>query len=415
MNQDLASDKAVEFAVEIADRYARPDAADPPTDQVWWHQSLAHGAPGIALLHIELAAAELRPFHRVHDWLTVTTCKPVTTGASTGLFYGAPAVARALAGAAAVRSGSYRSALAPLTRQIAAGAHDRVDKAHNRMEAETLPLMAEFDTIRGLAGVGAYLLHHDPGGTALRAVLDYLVQLTQPMTIDGEAVPGWWTRTGPTGRDEDEFPGGHGNFGLAHGICGPLALLALSLRCGIVVNGQREAIETICAWLDSWRIHTSTWHHWPYMITRNELDSRPTQVQHSGATRRPSWCYGTAGIARTVHLAALAVGDATRRRLAEDALISALTDQAQDALVGDASLCHGYAGLAHIAAHTAADAGEPAATRLRMLATDLLARTLAQPVPDDPGLLEGAAGVGLAVLGAVTEPVTRWDTCLLIT
>jgi hypothetical protein len=404
-----------DMAVEIADRYARPCTAGLPTDQAWWHQSLAHGAPGIALLHTELAAAGLRPFDRAHDWLTVAASRPVTTGASTGLFYGAPAVARALAGAAAVRPGTYRSALQPLTRRITADVHDRVDKAHTRINAGILPLMAEFDAIRGLAGVGAYLLHHDPDGTALRAVLDYLVQLTQPATIDGQSVPGWWTLTGPTGRVEDEFPGGHGNFGLAHGICGSLALLAQSLRQGISVDGQREAIETICTWLDLWRIDTTAGHRWPYMVTRDEVNSRPTHLRHSGATRRPSWCYGTSGIARSLHLAALAVGDAARRRIAEDALVSALTDPAQDALVSDASLCHGYAGLARITTHAAADASEPAATRLRALATDLLDRALSQPVTEDPGLLEGAAGVGLATLAAVTETATNWDTCLLIT
>ncbi|MBB5808830.1 hypothetical protein F4560_008598 [Saccharothrix ecbatanensis] len=415
MSPDLAVDTTMEFAVEIADRYAQPDAADLPTDQAWWHQSLAHGAPGIALLHIELAAAELRPFRRAHDWLTVAAGKPVTTGASTGLFYGAPAVAHALAAGAAVRPGTYRSALTPLTRKIAADVHDRVDTAHSRMDAGMLPLMAEFDGIRGLAGVGAYLLHHDPGGTALRAVLDYLVRLTQPVTNDEGTVPGWWAPTGPTGRDEDDFPGGHGNFGLAHGVCGPLALLSQSLHRGVVVAGQREAIETICAWLDSWRIDTATGYRWPYLITRDELGSRPARVQHSGANRRPSWCYGTAGIARSLHLAALAVGDAARRRVAEDALVSALTDPTQDALIGDASLCHGYAGLARIATRAASDADEPVAARLRALATELLMRAIAQPVTDNPGLLEGASGVGLAVLAAVTKPATGWATCLLIT
>lgn len=71
----MSPDLAVDTVLEIADRYAQPDAADLPTDQAWWHQSLAHGAPGIALLHIELAAAGLRPFHRAHDWLTVATGK----------------------------------------------------------------------------------------------------------------------------------------------------------------------------------------------------------------------------------------------------------------------------------------------------------------------------------------------------
>jgi lantibiotic biosynthesis protein len=415
MNADLASDTAVEFAVEIADRFARPDAAGSPSDQPWWHQSLAHGAPGVALLHIELAAAGIRPFDRAHEWLAVVAGKSVTAGASAGGFYGAPAVARALAGAATVRPGAYRSALAPLARQISADVHARVDKAHTRMDAGMLPLMAEFDTIRGLAGLGAYLLHHDPGGTGLRAVLGALVRLTRPVTIEGETLPGWWTPTGPTGRTADEFPGGHGNFGLAHGISGPLALLAQALRRGIAVDGQHEALETICAWLDSWRIDTPAGHRWPYMVTRDETRSSAAHVRHSGTNRRPSWCYGTAGVARTLHLAALALGDTARRQVAEDALIGALTDPAQVALVNDASLCHGYAGLARITALAAIDTTGPVAVQLHALANETQHHARAQPVPEGPGLLEGAAGIGLAALAAVTEPSTGWDTCLLIT
>ncbi|EHR53481.1 hypothetical protein FHU38_000096 [Saccharomonospora amisosensis] len=415
MNASLASDAAVEFAAEVADRLAQPGAADLPTDQPWWHQSLAHGAPGIALLHIELAAVGIRPFDRAHEWLAIAVGKPVTAGASTGGFYGAPAVARALAGAAAVRPGTYRSALGPLARQIAADAHARADTAHTRMDAGVLPLLAEFDTIRGLAGLGAYLLHHDPGSTAMGAVLGALVRLTQPVMIEGEALPGWWTLTGPTGRVDDEFPGGHGNFGLAHGIGGPLALLAQALRRGISVDGQREAVERICAWLDLWSSDTPGGERWPYMITSDEARSMPTHVRHSGANRRPSWCYGTAGIARALHLAALALGDEMRRQIAEDALISALTDPAQHRLVSDTSLCHGYAGLARITARAATDTTGPAATRLNAMTNDLLSRTRTNAAPDSPGVLEGTAGVGLAALTAAIEPTTDWDTCLLIT
>jgi hypothetical protein len=45
----------------------------------------------------------------------------------------------------------------------------------------------------------------------------------------------------------------------------------------------------------------------------------------------------------------------------------------------------------------------------------MLHRALTEPVPDGPGVLEGAAGVGLALLAAASEPATAWDTCLLIT
>jgi hypothetical protein len=43
----------------------------------------------------------------------------------------------------------------------------------------------------------------------------------------------------------------------------------------------------------------------------------------------------------------------------------------------------------------------------------LLGRVGHQPATNDPGLLEGAAGIGLVALTAITDPTTRWDTCLL--
>jgi len=166
---------------------------------------------------------------------------------------------------------------------------------------------------------------------------------------------------------------------------------------------------------DHWRTDTATGPRWPYVITREELDTTPRTVRRSGATRRPSWCYGTAGVARTLQLAALALGDNARRRDAEDALTGALTDPTQDALITDDSVCHGYAGLARVTAHAAADATPDTAPGLRRLAKRLLGRVGHQPATSDPGLLEGAAGIGLVALTAITDPTTRWDTCLLTT
>lgn len=405
-----------EQVLAAADRLAQPTAPHLPADQAWWPQSLAHGVPGIAMLHTELAAAGLRPWQRVHDWLRVAARAPVTTGASTGLFYGAPALAFALAGAAAVHPGAYRCALQVLDARIAADARRRVGAAHARITAGHPPVLAEFDTIRGLAGIGAYLLRRDPVGDAVWAVLEYLVDLSKPINVEGKPLPGWWTLTGPTGRpDPGEFPGGHGNAGMAHGIGGPLALLALAVRRGVAVPGQCEAIEAICGWLDFWRTDSGTGPSWPYLIRRAEQDTGHPQPR-SGTGRRPSWCYGTVGLARAQQLAALATSNADRRRIAEHALVQALTDPAQRAATTDASLCHGHAGLAHIAARAAADAAPPAAARLRELAAELLAAAQPAPAEAGPGLLEGVTGVTLASLAPATgvPPATGWDICLLI-
>ncbi|WP_346766359.1 lanthionine synthetase LanC family protein [Streptomyces sp. CB01881] len=215
------------------------------------------------------------------------------------------------------------------------------------------------------------------------------------------------------------FSHGHANNGLAHGIAGPLALLALALRRGVEVEGQHAAIRTVLAWLERWRDR----HVWPYWITSAHLtgpDRRPL------APQRPSWCYGTAGVARAQQLAALALGDPRLRHQAESALATALLDPLALAATTDVSACHGYAGLAHIAHRAAANASPCNAARLRA-ATALLLDTTHPPGtdPDEqarrllasagPAFLDGAAGTALALLSPAsgTTPATRWDACLL--
>ncbi len=146
------------------------------------------------------------------------------------------------------------------------------------------------------------------------------------------------------------------------------------------------------------------------------------------AAQRPSLCYGAAGQARAQQLAALALGDTDRQLTAEQALVSALTDPAQLAATTDISLCHGFAGLAHVTACAAADALAPTAGQLRALLPGLLnaihpsgasperaATALLTAADRGPGLLDGAAGVALAVLapGTATPPCSAWDACLL--
>ncbi|WP_217247094.1 lanthionine synthetase C family protein [Streptomyces sp. AC602_WCS936] len=407
----------------VAEHLADPDGMTFPTAH---RQHLALGLPGIALLHIERAAAGLGPWQRAHDWLAAASREPLTSGADSHPFYGAPAFAHALACAADHLPGAYRRALATLDRQTAADAKRRVDAAHRRIDTGRLPALAEFDTVRGLTGYGAHLLRRAPDSSGLRAVLRYCVRLTQPITHDGETLPGWWTPTGPSGRPDERFPGGHANSGMAHGIGGVLALLALAARHGTFVVGQYEAVGRILAWLDNWQEDTDDGPAWPYWVTRPEL--RAGRLAPS-APRRPSWCYGTAGLARARQLAALALGDTRRRLDAENALVVALTDPAQLGATTDNALCHGFAGLAHIAARAADDAHPSTAGQLRAVIPALLAAVqppdtdpahtataLVQDEERGPGLLDGAAGIALALLaaGAAEPPRTAWDACLLV-
>lgn len=368
---------------------------------------MGKGAVGVAVLHIERAAAGLGGWEVAHTWLAAAADGPVSAGAQATLFFGAPALAFAVH-AAAYRPGRYERALESLDAKVAAVTRRRLDQAHARIDRGDCPVLAEFDLINGLTGLGGHLLRRDPNGDLLRQVLAYLVRLTEP--LGAEDLPGWWTDLAPTGRRSTDLPGGHGNFGIAHGISGPLALLSLAMRRGIVADGQAKAIKRICSWLDAWRQDHDTGPWWPETITLEETRlGRPKQTR----PLRPSWCYGTPGLARAQQLAGQATADTDRQRMAEQALISCLKDPEQLERITDHSLCHGSAGLFQTAWHIAADAHTPGLTaHLAELAERLL-------TPEPPGtalgLLEGSAGLALALSTAANEPpASRWDACLLL-
>lgn len=145
-----------------------------------------------------------------------------------------------------------------------------------------------------------------------------------------------------------------------------------------------------------------TW--WPQTITLSDLRRGAPDQQ---TPLRPSWCYGTPGIARAQQLAAQALRDTNRQRLAEAAFADCVTDPTQIQRLTDRSLCHGTAGLLATARRIAADALTP--TPLTPI-EDLYRH--ATPDTDEPeGLLLGTTGSDLA---AVATTTTAWDACLLL-
>lgn len=352
-------------------------------------QSLADGAAGVALHHLETGN-----WPAARAALQLATADGVSAADNASLHYGAPAIAFVLAGSdrpalARARSNATTATVA-ITRR-------RLEAAHRRIDRQQQPRYAEYDLIRGLTGLGVVLrrvVEHE----VLRDVLDYVVRLTEPQ---GD-LPGWWCSHGPD-RNRPAPPGGHSNHGMAHGITGPLALLALTARDGVIVEGQTAAIGRICRWLDTWQRHTDTGVWWPQTVVLDDL--RRGEPSQSGPLR-PSWCYGTPGMARAQQLAGRALCDPARERLAEHALVACVSDRAQLARLTDRSLCHGTGGILVTARRIAEDALEPMPVAILQVAHDAKAG-----VGTPSGLLDGEAGVALASAGTNT---TSWDSCLLV-
>ncbi|SOD67780.1 Lanthionine synthetase C-like protein [Streptomyces zhaozhouensis] len=403
-------------AAELSDRLAHrlEEPEPPPAGESWRAHSLSQGTAGIALLHTERAHRAATTWRHAHRWISAASAGEIDASDDSGLFHGVPAVAFLL-NAAAGDSTRYRHALATSDHHVERLARHRAALAIDRLRAGGPPSFREFDIFHGLTGIGAHLLHRDADSASLRLVLDCLVALTRPLRYGGATVPGWWVGHDPRARTSARYPDGHGNQGAAHGIAGPLMLLAHTARRGITVEGQYGAIATIQAWFDRWRQHGRTGSWWPEHLTLHDL--RAGHPRQRGPAR-PSWCYGTPGIARALQLAALATGDTDRQRAAERHLLDCLTDPAQLARLTDSALCHGWAGVYQTVWRAAQDAVDH---RLHAL-LPRLAQSLRHHVAShsDPmtrrGFLDGGAGTALALATAATgtAPISGWDRCLLI-
>jgi hypothetical protein len=376
---------------------------------------LGSGMAG-TLVHEAMTARASKKWETAHQVAVILTGQAADVNPETASLYrGAPALAYALHTA---QHGAYRTALSRLDDELAVLVRARLVTAHHRMVQGVPPRMREYDLISGLTGLGALLLYRRKQPHLLRDILSYTVRLLRDTKwLNGRAVPGWWCTDGPNGQpDSGKWPYGHANFGMAHGVAGPIALLALAARAGIDVLGMKEALISATRLLERWaRPVRGNGAAWPETLTPTAWREGTTKT---GPVGRPSWCYGTPGIARALQLAALATHQLTSQVAAERILASCLADPVQLAKVDDMSVCHGWAGLLLAGELAAADA-DPASGishQLRKVRFHF-GRALADGrIPEGAGLLTGADGVRL--VGRTfdpTQPLAHgWATCFLL-
>jgi len=406
---------ALATADEIAGALADPRAAwpgGPPDGGRSWPQSLAGGAIGIALLHVERARSGCGDWAVARTWLSQACAGEVTAASNASLFFGAPALAFVLHIAASA-SNRYQRALATVDSATITVTRTRLAQAHARIDCGEQPEMREFDLIRGLAGLGAYHLGRHPDHPVTRDVLAYLARLTDPLP-GADGLPPWWTSVAPNGEPNSAYPDGHGNFGVSHGISAVLAVMSLALLRDLTVPGLADAISRICTWTDQWRHGDRDGPWWPGFIT---VEQAREQRADPSLRPRPSWCYGVSGTARAQQLAGMALRDPARQLTAEAAMLAALRDPEQLDRLPETGLCHGTAGLLHAAWRMAADARTPEiSAELPRLAARLTAQLHKQECAPSPELLDGAAGAALALhsTGTGTAPAPYWDAFLAL-
>jgi lantibiotic modifying enzyme len=282
------------------------------------------------------------------------------------------------------------------------------------------PTSGDYDLINGLTGLGVCALEGLPRPTA-RACLEQAVErLAERAELSPEGAA--WHSPVETLPDYQHgaYPAGLYDLGMSHGAAGVIALLGAACQAGLSAQAG-SLLEKSVSWL---------------LDHRQEKGKRFCFAHYHapGAPARPSrlaWCYGDAGMAQALWIAARATGDPLWERAALDIALSAAARSFEASGVTDACLCHGGAGLAHLFGRLFQATGDErfASAGRRWLAHALDFRTPGHGAGgffswetrgdaphwrDDRGFLEGAAGIGLALLAAVSAVEPEWDRALLI-
>ncbi|MFI6576554.1 lanthionine synthetase C family protein [Nocardiopsis sp. NPDC050513] len=404
---DEARERARDIVAQVSERLSadRVNVRD--------STSLDQGRPGIALLFAELGRTDADFRSTAHAWLS-DTGRGVRVANEDGLYQGAAAMAFAL-NAAGPRD--YRDALDLLDDIIVGRVRALVQEGRERRRSGVHGVrMRAYDLISGATGLGVHLLYRGSAPSDLRALLSYLVELTEPVrNRRGQLIPGWWTPDSPTPTRPTPYRQGHVNLGVAHGVSGPLALLAQAWIEEVRVPGHSEAITRLTHWLMRWSPGTQRageWQGWPGIVVPDGADGR---FRSPGPPQRPVWCYGTVGIAGALHIAGVALSRPEWMSVAVDGLVKVLDNAALTDLITDPSLCHGWAGVLHVSwrvAHTSGDSR--IRERLPAVARAVMNHPEFESAPS--GFLTGLAGIALALHTFATnaEPLSGWDRCLAL-
>jgi len=280
-----------------------------------------------------------------------------------------------------------------------------------------------FDAISGVAGVCAYITNTSRAAAssdmvaAVGSALMYLLSLANVQSSNGLYCYIANDRI-PMPDRKLLYPDGYADTGLAHGVAGVVAALALALLDGWSAAGLEEGLAQLAGWLVEKQIKDRYGANWSTFLTS------PAKDAHGS---RAAWCYGVPGIARALYLAGTALGNEALQGEALAAMGGLIARPRETWGIASPNVCHGLSGIMQVVLRMYHDTG---ASQLRQLIEMLADEIFSLYSPDtifgfqdknvlgqwydNPRLLEGAPGVALALLAASQPVAPKWDRLLLL-
>lgn len=207
------------------------------------------------------------------------------------------------------------------------------------------------------------------------------------------------------------------NFSLAHGLPSAAAILS-----GLQTPDTLDASNNILRFIKSHKSNSSTLSLYPSVVNEAETINYNSRL---------AWCYGDLGIASAFWQTGKNNNNVEWKQEAINIMLHAAKRlNTKENLIMDAGICHGAAGVAHIFNRFYKETSIREFDEARWYWLD---QTLQMAKPNsglagyqawdykngwqnEYGLLEGIAGIGLVLMGFLTDDVQEldWDKCLLL-
>jgi len=284
------------------------------------------------------------------------------------------------------------------------------------------PYVGLCEIINGISGYGFYGLDRGARGQGRQVALAALETLEAAAEKQDGLITWFNAPEALHPLALETHPNGCHNLGLSHGVPGAIGFLAEAVSAGI--DAARPLLNGSVEWLLAQAGEHANGSRFGYSVGET----------HKAHGSRLAWCYGDLGIAAVLMLTARRAGRADWEAEALKLAQACAARPLDGAGVMDAGLCHGSIGNAHIFHRLWQATGDPA---LEKAALDWLRHGLEMrkpgepfggflawhaPAPGsretayvpDPSLLEGAAGIGLALLAFLAPQEPNWDRFLFV-
>lgn len=219
------------------------------------------------------------------------------------------------------------------------------EKARILLVEKASTKMNNYDCISGLSGTTYYLLETLGDNPKLNNSIEYLIYLSEDGDCRDTKIINYHIPRENQYRDDEKeiFIEGNLNFGLSHGMMGPLLTLSKAYQKGIHINKLKDSVNKLFEIYENFKLYNEGIPFWPGQLPLNEyLEGTANLKWYHLAS---SWCYGNISIARGLQKVSRDMNWIEKENIYIEDLVKIIQYSKNNYYLVSPSLCHGFSSI----------------------------------------------------------------------